>query len=303
MFTSHSKTATSLAALAFSLTLMFPGLAVSEEPVEESAEDTREQSPEEKAYYEKLGKLNWVEGATKVSVVGDSSLEVPEGFVFLDQADTRKFLELNENLSDGSEVMIAPETLAWSAYISFADDGYVKDDEKIDADELLETMQENTKAANKERRRRGWAEMEILGWAVPPAYNASTKRLEWATRLRSGSGEVVNFFTKILGRKGHTTVILVAAPEDLTTSQVALNKVLTGYSFNPGSRYAEYVPGDKVAEYGLAALVLGGAAAVATKKGFWAAIGAFLAATWKLLVAALVAAGAFIRKLFTNKAE
>src|SRR5262249_35443168 len=154
-------------------------------------------------------KLHWVKGATTVDVVGDSKLEIPEGYVFLNKADTRKFLELNENLSDGSEVMVAPESLAWSAYISFSDDGYVKDDEKIDADELLKRVKQNTESANEERRKRGWAEMHVLGWAVPPAYNAETKRLEWAPRLRGGSGTAVNFFTKILGRKGHTTVILV----------------------------------------------------------------------------------------------
>ena len=300
MFTSQSKTAVNLLALAFSLVLALPQMALADEPAEEAGEAQYEPSAEEKAYYEKLRKLNWVTGAKTVDVVGDSKLEVPEGYVFLNRADTKKFLELNENLSDGSEVMVAPESLAWSAYISFSGDGYVKDNEKIDADELLETMQENNKLANEERRRRGWGEMQLLGWAVPPAYNANTKRLEWATRLRSGSSTVVNFFTKILGRKGHTTVILVAAPEDLATSQAALNSVLTGYSFNPGSRYAEYVPGDKVAEYGLAALVLGGAAAVATKKGFWAVLGGFLAATWKFLAAALVAVGAFVRRMFSK---
>jgi uncharacterized membrane-anchored protein len=43
--------------------------------------------------------------------------------------------------------------------------------------------------------------------------------------------------------------------------------VLQGYSFNEGERYTEFRTGDKVAEYGLAALIVGGAAAAAVKTG------------------------------------
>ncbi len=53
-----------------------------------------------------------------------------------------------------------------------------------------------------------------------------------------------------------------------------------------------------MAAYGLAALVLGGAAAVATKKGFWAVLGGFFAAGWKFIIAAFVALGAGIGKIF-----
>jgi uncharacterized membrane-anchored protein len=259
------------------------------------------QSAETQAYLAKLRALKWVTGPTTVEVVGDSRLDVPEGYVFLDQAETTKYLEMNQNLSDGSEMMIGPKSLAWVAYFSFAGEGYVKDDEKIDAAALLKTMQANTDASNAERRKRGWGELHLSGWAAPPAYNATTKRLEWATRLQSPGGESVNFFTKVLGRKGHTTVIMVTEPDGLAVAQPALAKMLGGYDFKSGNRYAEFVPGDKVAEYGLAALVLGGAAAVATKKGLWAIMATFLATSWKFLAAALVGGGAWLRKLFARK--
>ena len=51
-----------------------------------------------------------------------------------------------------------------------------------------------------------------------------------------------------------------------------------------GERYSDWKEGDKVAAYGLGALVLGGAAAVATSKGGFKAIGiailAAVAALW-----------------------
>jgi uncharacterized membrane-anchored protein len=260
-------------------------------------------SPQEQAYMKAVSALNWVKGPTSVSLQGNSKLAVPEGYVFLDASNTDKFLELNQNIPGGSEVMIAPEDLRWSAYLSFEDEGYVKDDEKIDAPALLKAMQEGTEESNKERRRRGWREIHVLDWAVPPAYNNANQRLEWATLLQGDGTRSVNFSTKVLGRRGHTSVILATGENDLAQSRPQLEQVLAGYTFNEGDRYADWVPGDKVAEYGLAALVLGGAAAIATKKGFWAVLGGFLAAGWKFLAAGAVALVAGIRKFFGRKAD
>lgn len=260
-------------------------------------------SPEQQAFMKALSELKWVKGPTSVQVAGNATLNVPEGFVFLDAANTDKFLVLNQNIPGGNEVMIAPEDLQWSAYLSFSDEGYVKDDEKIDAAALLKSLQEGTEEANSERRRRGWGELHVLDWAVRPAYNTDNKRLEWATLLQSDGGRSVNFSTKVLGRRGHTSVVLVSGEGDLAAARPQLETVLAGYSFNSGDRYADWVPGDKVAEYGLAALVLGGAAAIATKKGFWAVLGSFLAAGWKFIAAGVVALGAGIRKFFGGKSK
>ena len=257
----------------------------------------------EDAYYQAIEALNWVKGPTTVEVAGNSTLAIPDGFVYLDTANTDKYLELNENLASGTEVLVGPADLRWAAYLSFSEEGYVKDDEKIDADDLLKSLQEGTEASNEERRSRGWEELHLTRWAVAPAYNTSNKRLEWATVLESGGQENVNFSTKVLGRRGHTSVILVSSIEGLPEARPELESVLGGYKFKQGETYAEWVPGDKVAEYGLAALVLGGAAAVATKKGFWAVLAAFALKFWKIAAIAVVGAGAGFRKLFGKKKE
>lgn len=265
--------------------------------------DQQQKAAEE--FRAKLRALDWVKGPTTVNVAGNSSLRVPEDYLFLDAANTAKFEELTHNLSGGKEVLIGPRSLQWVAYLEFSDDGYVKDDEKIDADAILNSLKSSTERANEERRRRGWETMQILGWAVPPAYNTTTKRLEWATLFESQSEKGVNFFTKILGRRGVTSVVLVSSPDEQTESVAALNRVLTGYDFNAGDRYAEYKPGDKVAEYGLTGLILGGAVAAAAKagllKGFWKVIVGFAAAAWKLIAAAVVAMVAGIKSMFARK--
>lgn len=263
--------------------------------------DTSEMPPEARAYFAALQELDWTPGPATVETPGKSTLLVPEGYVFLDADNTTRFLEMNQNLTDGNEVMVAPRSLDWTAYLSFADEGYVKDDEEIDAKELLEALQEGAEAGNKERARRGWSELHVVDWAVAPAYSTASKRLEWATLLESDGGMSTNFSTKVLSRRGHTSVILVSAPEELAAARPQLEAVLGGYSFDAGERYGDFMPGDKVAAYGLGALVLGGAAAIASKKGLWAVIGAFIVSKIKILIAAVVGLGALLKKLLSGK--
>jgi uncharacterized membrane-anchored protein len=201
--------------------------------------------------------------------------------------------------------MIAPKTLAWTAYLIFESEGYVKDNEKIDAGAILKTLQQGTDEANQERRRRGWQELHVVGWTITPAYNDSTKRLEWATLLRAQSGEATNFVTKILGRRGYTTVVLVTRPDNTTAAVADVDSVLRGYRFNGGDTYADWRPGDKVAEYGLTGLIVGGAVAAAVKtgllKGLWKFIVAGIAAFWKVLLAAAAALAAGLRSFFKRR--
>jgi uncharacterized membrane-anchored protein len=253
------------------------------------------------AFVDQMRALNWVKGPTTVEVQGNSKLTIPDQYVYLDASNTKKFLELQHNLSDGREVMVAPQNLEWAAYLDFSDEGYVKDNEKIDAPALLKTLQSNTAAGNEERRRRGWNELHLVDWATPPVYNTTTKRLEWATILESNEGRAVNFSTKILGRRGYTSVIMVTDPANLQAAESNLDHVLTGYSFNSGETYADWRSGDKVAEYGLAALIVGGVAAVAAKKGLFSVIGAFLVASWKFLMIGVVAAATWVKNLFARK--
>jgi uncharacterized membrane-anchored protein len=269
-----------------------------------SAKDSADSGadPRIEEFRSKIRALNWLVGPRDVPLSGNATLSLPEGYVYLDAANTAKFEELNQNLSSGKEVMIAPKTLGWTAYLIFESEGYVKDNEKIDADAILKTLQQGTEEANQERRRRGWEELHLAGWNLPPAYNTTTKRLEWATLLRARNGEATNFVTKILGRKGYTTVVLVTSPDNTTAAVADVDTVLRGYRFNGGDTYADWRPGDKVAEYGLTGLIVGGAVAAAVKtgllKGLWKFLVAGIAAFWKLLLAGAAAIAAALRSLF-----
>ncbi|PYP38174.1 MAG: hypothetical protein DMD46_03025 [Gemmatimonadetes bacterium] len=73
-------------------------------------------------------------------------------------------------------------------------------------------------------------------------------------------------------------------------------KVIGFVEFNGGHRYADFIPGtDKVAEYGIAALIAG---SLAAKAGVFKLLLGALLALKKLIVVAAVGVAAFLRKLF-----
>jgi uncharacterized membrane-anchored protein len=263
----------------------------------EAAEGAAEESqltPEQQHYMDVVRSLRWVEGPAEVKVGSKSKMKVPEGYAFLDSADTKKFQELNENIATGNEYLLAPMDLHWFALFEYEDTGYVKDDEEIDADAILTSLREGTEAANEERRKRGWAEMHVTGWRVKPAYNPESKRLEWAIDAQSEGVPTTNLFTKFLGRHGVTSVALVTSPETLTADASEFRRAVEGFEYVEGERYAEFEEGDKVAEYGLAGLIAGGTVAVAAKSGL-------LKSLWKVLLLGGAAALVGVRKLFGRK--
>lgn len=247
--------------------------------------------------------FDWQRGPGTGAIGSRAAMEIPEDYVFLDADETRRYVEWTENVPGDEEYLFGPTSDKWEAYFSFFDEGYVEDTEALDADELLASLRESQQASNEERRRRGWPELHIDGWQVPPRYNPDTRALEWATRLSDpASGNVtINYNTRVLGRKGTMSVQVVAQPENFDAGMAEFKASMEGFAYNPGERYADYVPGDRVAEYGLAALITGGAVAVAGKKGFFGAIAAFFAAAWKLLLAGLVGVGVWLKSLLKKK--
>jgi len=247
--------------------------------------------------------LHWVHGPKQVQLFSNATLQVPAGYVFLDPEDTAKLETITHNLAGGTEYFLAPEDLHWGAHFSYRDDGYVKDDEKIDAPALLANIKDGTEAANKVRRERGWDEMAVLGWQIPPHYDPQTNRLEWAVigKDLTSNTEVVNFNTKILGRGGVTSALLIADPADLAAATEEFKATLGGFDYVAGQRYAEYKEGDKIAKYGLAALITGGAAAIAVKTGLWKVILTAAVAGWKFIAAGFVALfGGLMRRFKKN---
>ena len=250
-----------------------------------------------------ISDLAWHEGPATAAIGKNAVLKVNEDVVFIDEANSRRFLELTGNLpSDGINIIYNTKDRWWAAF-SYEDTGHVKDDEKIDADALLKNLREGDESSNAERKRRGMSELHTDGWYVPPHYDPATKRLEWGVKLRSDNGVSANYTIRLLGRTGVTSATLVSSPEQLDANVQSFKATLPGFDYNAGEKYSEFKQGDRIAEYGLAALIAGGAAAVATKKGLWGTIAAFLAASWKVVAGVAIAAVAGVKKLFSRNKE
>jgi len=193
-----------------------------------------------------------------------------------------------------------PTNADWSVMFTFHDLGYVKDDDKdkLDADKLLQQFKDGTEAANQVRARSGNPPIHVIGWEQPPKYNEISHNLEWAIRGTCEGREILNYDTRILGRKGVMQVKLIVDPDRFASTLPAFTNLIANYQFQAGNSYAEYRPGDKVAKYGLAALVVGGAAVGAAKLGLLGPLILFFKKAWKLVVVAVVAVAASLKKIF-----
>jgi len=243
--------------------------------------------------FKELSKLNWQFGPSTAEISERASLSFGDKQMFLG-SDTNKALELFGNLPSTKErYLVGTDNLRWFAVFNFVNDGYVKDDEKIDADALLKNMMDNNKKVNEIRLQKKLPSLILEGWSVPPHYDSGTKRLEWGTKLKSENGAyTVNYTSRLLGRSGYMAATLVTSPETFAQDVSEYKNLLTQFNFNSGEKYSEFRKGDRVAEYGIAALVAGGAAAVVMKsKGLWKIIGV-------AVIAAFVAVGGFFKKLF-----
>jgi uncharacterized membrane-anchored protein len=249
---------------------------------------------------ESAPELHWQQGPTVAAIGGKlAEIDVPEGYVFLGKQDTQTLMQMMENPVSGSEQAIVAPAGEESWFLVFEWDpiGWVDDKEKddLDAAGLLESIQEGTRAGNEERKKRGWATMEIVGWQEPPHYDDKSKNLTWAILGKSEGHEIVNRNIKLLGRHGVMTATLVADPAELAAVTPLADQLIAKYRFQAGSTYAEFVPGtDEVAKYGLGALVVGGAGAALAKSGL-------LARFWKLLVVGAAGLVAGAKRLLGRK--
>ncbi|HKO49391.1 MAG TPA: DUF2167 domain-containing protein [Polyangiaceae bacterium] len=253
-----------------------------------------------------------VRGPKRVALGHELSLDLPEGFFFLEKKDADEMMRRSGNQDDPSllGVVLKPEE-SWLVTISFDAEGYIKDEdgEKLDADEILEAISEGTEQANKYRAEHGFKPMHVDGWSEPPRYDRKTHQLIWGVIGSDADGKSINYNTRVLGRHGYASLNLIDAPEKLAQSKQEAAILLGATHFDAGARYEDFnEKSDKVAEYGLAALVAGGAGAAAlklAKVGLLAKFGgkliALLIAGKKVLIAALIALAAWAKRYFGNK--
>jgi uncharacterized membrane-anchored protein len=251
-----------------------------------------------------------VRGPSDVKLADEATLKLPEGFVYVPPAEGERIMTAIGNRSGPGLlglVFAADDADAnWFVVMSYVDSGYIRDDDAKDwnADELLANLRAGTEEANRDRKARGIAEIEVLGWVEAPRYDATTHRLVWsaATKDKSEPGAAprgVNYNTYALGRRGYISLNLVTEYTSIANDKPIAQRLLGALEFSAGRRYADFDSStDRVAEYGLAALVGGFAA---KKLGLFAALGVLLVKFWKVVAIAGVGLVAALAKLLGRK--
>lgn len=242
---------------------------------------------------------------------GIATLQLNDDFYYLSPADTERLLTEGWGNPPGHKTlgMIIPKAISpladngWGVIVSYKNDGHISDDDaaKINYADLLKQMQADDEENNKERRKQGYAGLSLLGWAEPPSYDQGSHKMYWARELKADDAQqtTLNYSIRALGREGVLELNAVAAMADLQTIKQETPKILAFTNFTDGNRYADYdSKTDKLAPYGLAALVAGG---IAAKAGLFAKIGVMLLALKKFIVVGLVVVAGFFRKLFKRQ--
>lgn len=256
--------------------------------------------------------LKYKNGA--IQLPGDkANLNIPSTFRYLDPSDSKRILENAWGNPPGEDTlgMLFPSDVSplsengWGVIITYVQDGHVSDEDadKIDYNEMLAQIQEAAASNNAERRKQGYEDLHIIGWAQPPYYDKAARKLHWAKDLQFGASEkhTLNYNIRILGREGVLVLNAVADMNQLPMIKDRMKDVIEFANFTAGNTYAEFNSStDNIATYGLAALVGG---AVAAKTGLIAKLIALLIAGKKVILAVSIGIGIFFRKFLGRKKQ
>lgn len=261
------------------------------------------------AFYENKEKSLKYESGKITLPEGDGVLNVPKGFKFLDAAQTQDVLTnlwgnpedksvLGSLVPDGKGVT---QSNSWLFVITYQGDGFVKDDDAgdIDYDDLLKTMKEDVQTENAERKKGGYPEVQLVGWASKPYYDNNLKVLHWAKELKFGQDETntLNYDLRVLGRKGMYNISAVAGMGELAEVKASIPEILKSVEFNEGHKYLDFdADTDTVAAWTIGGLVAG---KVLAKVGFFAIIAKF----GKIIFLAIAAGFAAFKKFLFGKKD
>jgi uncharacterized membrane-anchored protein len=238
---------------------------------------------------------------------GIASINVPANFKFLDAAEAKYVIEDLWGNPKGQAPLGAlfpassgaTDPGSYAFIIQYEDIGYVKDKDadKINYDDLLKSLKEESAKDNEERLKMGGFAMNLIGWASTPFYDKEKKILHWAKEFSIPDQEdnTLNYDIRVLGRKGVLRLQAVAGMSELDSVKAHINDVLGMVSFNAGNKYSDFdSKTDKVAAWTIGGLVAG---KILAKAGLWAVI----AKSLKFIIAGIVLAGGAIWRFITGR--
>ena len=265
------------------------------------------------AYQKSLDSINnsFIYEYGKISLQnGIAEIDVPKGYKFLDAKQSKYVLsDLWGNPPSEVLGMLFPEHISpvsdnftYAVEITYSNDGYINDDDAKDLnyDDLLEEMQDDTNEVNPERKKLGYPEIQLVGWAAKPFYDATNKKLHWAKELSFEGEEIntLNYNIRVLGRKGYLNLNAIGTIDILPEFNKDVDEILNSVHFTSGNKYSDFNPDiDEVAAYGIGGLIAG---KLLAKAGFFALLLKF----WKFIaIGAVGLFSVFKKRIFGSKED
>jgi uncharacterized membrane-anchored protein len=249
-------------------------------------------------------------GPRDIALIDQATLKLPADYFFVPKAEGVRVLRALGNVVNDSNfvglVVGQRQNDRWIVVIRYIKEGYIKDDDakNWNADDLLKNISDGVEEANKDRAARGFPEMQVIGWVEPPNYDATSHRLAWSLLSRDkdqpdNTPKNINYNTYALGRDGYFSLNLLSGSERIASEKAAAHELLADLSYNAGKRYEDFsATTDRIAEYGLAALIGG----IAVKKlGLFALFIAVVLKFAKVIAIGAAVLGAGVMKFFRRK--
>lgn len=299
-------------ALAFSLALALPSALVPSSAQAQTQTQTQTPAPaatQREAEAEaalRAVKASQIPGPTDIALRDQATLKLPAGYLWVPEPAASQLMRAMGNHPDERMLgLVFPQSdeQGWMAVARYEPSGHIPEDdaEHWDVEGLYKGLKEGTEASNEERRQKGFPELDIGGWVEKPTYDAATHRLVWSLSVRHKGAAAdaptsINYNTYALGREGYVTLNLITDLKDIAQDKRHAQTLLAALNFGEGKRYTDFnASTDKVAEYGLAALV-GGLAA--KKIGLFALAAGFLAKFAKVIAVAAFGGWAAFKRFF-----
>ena len=211
----------------------------------------------DKAIAEEIKAMHWIDQGDAKLAASKSTLSVPTHVRALTDKDARRLSQILNGDEDAALEAIALDHHNGVVYFAFDDAGYVTLDDwaELDAAAMIEEVRTNTEKANGERQKQGIRALHVDGWIKQPTLDRANNEVSWAFSAHHDDGsKLINAVAIQLGRSGFEKLIWAGNAADFETSDF-LHQMMQARTFDAGQRYADHSDGDKVAGYGIAALV------------------------------------------------
>lgn len=259
------------------------------------AQDQTQPTAQQAAVQDELGKMHWSKAGDYTLPASKSKLAIPADFVGVFGPEAQRVMELTNGTPHPQTEAVLIDKEDDMIVFDWQPEGYVSSDDWGDmgAAAMLRSITENTAADNAERAKQHFPDLTVTGWLKEPTLDHGSNTAFWTIELQESSRPLVNSIALRLARQGYERIVWVADKERYANSTI-LQTMLTANNFPIGLRYVDHATGDKMAGYGVAALVATVAGAKIAKAAGFVGLLVLLKKAWLIPVLLF---GAFRRKL------